>query len=151
MKTLHAVLTVSEVAQYLRIDEQTVYRLLRSGELRGIKAGREWRVHRSVLELFVRGESDRFRDLLTVEQAAQYMSDPVWTQQIVRPEDVMEFIKAHKLPATYVRGQWMLAREDLDAYVTPQEQAEIEEAIEEHRRGESLPWEVAKKSTRRER
>ncbi len=148
---MHVVLTVPEVAKYLRIDEQTVYRLLRTGELHGVKAGREWRVHRSILERFARGESQQRKDLLTLDQAAQYMSDPVWTEQIVKPDDVLRYIKSHGLPATYVRGQWLLAREDLDAYVAPEEQTEMDEDLEEHRGGESISWEEPKKSLRRDR
>jgi len=146
---VQSVLTVPEVAQYLRIDEQTVYRLLRTGQLRGVKAGREWRVHREVLERFARGEGSSRQDLLTAEQAARYMSDPALPGETVTPEDIVRYILTDGLPATYFRGQWLLAREDLDDYVTPEEQREIDLAREEHLRGESIPWDEAKKRLRR--
>jgi excisionase family DNA binding protein len=143
-------MTVPEVAEYLRIDPQTVYRMLRVGELRGIKAGREWRVHRTTLERFVRGEAPSCVDLLTVEQAARYMTDPALADETVTPEDVVHYITEAGLPATYFRGQWLLARDDLDRYVTPNEQRQIEKARQEHQSGASIRWGEAKKTLRSE-
>jgi len=42
--------TVEEVADYLRISQETVRRLLRSGQLVGVHIGRTWRVPLSELE-----------------------------------------------------------------------------------------------------
>lgn len=49
-------LTVSEVADYMRVGEETVRRWLRDSELAGIHLGRgaSWRVRRSDLETFIR-------------------------------------------------------------------------------------------------
>lgn len=138
------------LAEYLRIDEQTVYRLLRTGQLRGVKARREWRVHPEVLERFARGESPSTGDLLTLEQAARHMSDPAVPGETVTGQDIVRYIMTDGLPATYFRGQWLLSREDLDRYVTPEEQRKIDLAREEHHRGESIPWDEAKKRLRRE-
>jgi len=33
-----------EIAYYLNVHEETVYRLLRSGKLKGFKVGSQWRV-----------------------------------------------------------------------------------------------------------
>ncbi|MGI9018201.1 MAG: helix-turn-helix domain-containing protein [Euzebya sp.] len=41
---LQPLLTVSEVADYLRVSEMTVYRLISSRELGATKVGRCWRV-----------------------------------------------------------------------------------------------------------
>ncbi len=43
-------LTVEEVADYLRTTTNTIYRWLRSGKLPGVKFGKEWRIRREVLE-----------------------------------------------------------------------------------------------------
>ena len=45
-------LTVAEVAEYLRLREPAVRRAIRRGDLRGFKAGREWRVEPADLERF---------------------------------------------------------------------------------------------------
>ncbi|MHB1415377.1 MAG: helix-turn-helix domain-containing protein [Chloroflexota bacterium] len=47
-------LTVPEVARHLGLHTQTVYRFLRSGQLKGVRIGRVWRVRRQSLEAFRR-------------------------------------------------------------------------------------------------
>jgi len=51
------ILTLEETATYLRLNEQTTYRLLRAGKLPGIKIGHQWRIVREELETFMRGET----------------------------------------------------------------------------------------------
>ena len=60
------VLTTEEVAQYLKMKEQTVRDLLRLRKLPGRKIGKSWRVLRSELEAWLRqpepvedGEAER--------------------------------------------------------------------------------------------
>ena len=43
-----------EVAEYLGVERTTVQRWCRSGYLRGIKIGRDWRIHRDALEDFLK-------------------------------------------------------------------------------------------------
>jgi excisionase family DNA binding protein len=45
-----AVLTLEEVADYLRLSRKTVYRMARSGGLPAFKAANHWRVRRADLE-----------------------------------------------------------------------------------------------------
>lgn len=54
-----ALLTVSEVAATLRVSKAAVYRLLRNGELRGLRAGRGFRVPAASLRAFVRRHNRR--------------------------------------------------------------------------------------------
>ncbi len=49
------VMTPAEAAAYLRVNPQTVYRLLNAGTLPGAKVGRTWRVRRADLDLFLAG------------------------------------------------------------------------------------------------
>lgn len=44
-----------EAAEWLEVHPQTVYRLLRSGELPGRKIGQQWRIHKGTLEDYVKG------------------------------------------------------------------------------------------------
>lgn len=46
-------LTVDEVAEFLRIAPNTVYRWCRDGKLAGIKIGKEWRIARGDLDNFL--------------------------------------------------------------------------------------------------
>ena len=47
---LNDILTVSEVAKYLRINPQTVYRKAKTGELPAVRIGRAIRFRRTELE-----------------------------------------------------------------------------------------------------
>ena len=47
------VLSVREVALYLKLNEQTVYRLAREGKLPARKIGRQWRFSRREIEALV--------------------------------------------------------------------------------------------------
>jgi len=49
------VLTVQEVANYLRIDIRTVYRLAKRGDIPCIKIGRQWRFNRDDIKEMVSG------------------------------------------------------------------------------------------------
>jgi excisionase family DNA binding protein len=46
-------MTVEEAATYLRTASVTVYKLMRSGALHGVKVGHSWRIRRADLEAFV--------------------------------------------------------------------------------------------------
>ena len=44
------VMTLNEVAEYLRIPRSTAYKLAQSGKLPGQKVGRHWRFHKEAVE-----------------------------------------------------------------------------------------------------
>lgn len=46
--------TPQQVADYLQVDFRTVYGLLRSGKLKGVKVGRVWRVRPEDVESYLR-------------------------------------------------------------------------------------------------
>ncbi len=45
--------TVPEVADYLKVDAKTIYRLLRLQKLDGFKVGSQWRIRTTDLERFI--------------------------------------------------------------------------------------------------
>lgn len=51
------VMTVSEVADYLRLNPQTVYRKAKAGELPALRIGRAIRFHRAELEQWLRSST----------------------------------------------------------------------------------------------
>jgi len=51
--TLGEILTLDEVAQYLKISKKTVYKIVNSGDLRAFKAGKHWRVRRAELGAWI--------------------------------------------------------------------------------------------------
>jgi excisionase family DNA binding protein len=44
------IMTVTEVADYLRLNEATVYRLVQQGKLPGVKLGRQWRFKKEAID-----------------------------------------------------------------------------------------------------
>ena len=49
-KTSGDVMTVRDVADYLKLDERTVYNLANSGKLPAVKIGKQWRFRRSMID-----------------------------------------------------------------------------------------------------
>lgn len=66
--TDHELLTPEEAARYLRVNPQTVYRLLRGGNCPGVKVGRQWRIRRADLDAHLCGQGTQ------VSQASQSMT-----------------------------------------------------------------------------
>lgn len=53
--TENQILTVKEIATYLRVSPMTVLRLLEKNAIPGFKVGRQWRVARAKLEQMMAG------------------------------------------------------------------------------------------------
>ena len=55
-KQVPDVLTLNEVAEYLRIPRSTAYKLAQEGKIPGQKVGRHWRFRRTVVERWLGDE-----------------------------------------------------------------------------------------------
>lgn len=53
------IIDVKQVQEMLHLSERTVFRLIKSGELRGFKAGREWRFEESDIEDFIKRQREK--------------------------------------------------------------------------------------------
>ncbi len=53
------VLTIKEVAQYLKVNERTIYRLAASGELPGFRVGNAWRFKHNDLATWVAKQTQK--------------------------------------------------------------------------------------------
>ena len=51
------IMTVKEIAEYLRISERSAHKLARNGELPAFKVVNKWRFDRELVEAMVRQES----------------------------------------------------------------------------------------------
>ena len=51
------ILTIREVADYLKITERTLYRLVQEGKLPAFKVGNSWRFRREDLERWISEQS----------------------------------------------------------------------------------------------
>ncbi|ACR12484.1 helix-turn-helix domain-containing protein [Teredinibacter turnerae] len=53
------ILTIKDVADYLKVNERTIYRLAASGDLPGFKVGNSWRFKQSELEQYIAARHNR--------------------------------------------------------------------------------------------
>lgn len=53
------ILTIKEVAAYLKLNEKTAYRLVLNGDIPGFKVGGSWRFHRSVIVKWTHEQQNR--------------------------------------------------------------------------------------------
>jgi excisionase family DNA binding protein len=53
------ILTLKEVAAYLKLAEKTAYRLVSEGKLPGFKVGGSWRFKRDDLEAWIEKQKDK--------------------------------------------------------------------------------------------
>lgn len=51
------ILTVKEVAQYLKVNERTIYRLATSGELPAFRVGASWRFKQNEIDNWIAEQS----------------------------------------------------------------------------------------------
>lgn len=51
------ILTIREVADYLKVTERTLYRLVQEGKLPAFKVGNSWRFRREDLERWISDQS----------------------------------------------------------------------------------------------
>ena len=50
-----SVLTIGELAEYLKISRSTLYKLAQEGNLPGVKVGRHWRFHKDAVDAWLQG------------------------------------------------------------------------------------------------
>ncbi len=55
-----AVMTIDDLAQYLKLSKSTLYKLCQEGKVPGTKVGRHWRFHRAVIDRWL-GDHKRGR------------------------------------------------------------------------------------------
>jgi nitrogen PTS system EIIA component len=51
------VLTIEQVAEYLRVSTKTIRRLVQRGELPGFQVGNQWRFRRALIEAWMEGQT----------------------------------------------------------------------------------------------
>ena len=56
------IMTVKEVAEYLKITEKTAYRLTAEGKIPGFKVGGAWRFRRTEIETWLENQSKKSSD-----------------------------------------------------------------------------------------
>lgn len=56
------IMTIEDVAEYLRIPVSSAYKLAQGGKIPGQKVGRHWRFHRPTLVRWIAGQAQAGRE-----------------------------------------------------------------------------------------
>ncbi len=78
-----ALMTIAEVANMLKVTPRTVGGWIRSGDLRAVKAGKDWRIAHIDLEAFLNAHANRPAHVAGAEPVAQRPAEatrPIDTQ-----------------------------------------------------------------------
>lgn len=55
------ILTIKDLAEYLKLNEKTAYRLVSDGKIPGFKVGGSWRFRRSEIQDWIEAQSNKSR------------------------------------------------------------------------------------------
>lgn len=66
------ILTIKDVADYLKLTERTLYRLAQEGQVPGFKVGNSWRFKRADIERWIEDQKER---VLKAERATSGSHD----------------------------------------------------------------------------
>jgi excisionase family DNA binding protein len=100
------VLTIKEVAAYLKLPVSTVYRLAERRDLPGHKVGRQWRFHKSVLDDWFREHAASAQSTVLVVDDEEAIRDVLVAALSTRQrrvlsaasgEEALEVIKKHEV------------------------------------------------------
>ncbi|HEX2480934.1 MAG TPA: response regulator [Methylomirabilota bacterium] len=83
------ILTIREVAGYLKLPVSTVYRLAERRDLPGHKVGRQWRFHKSVLDDWFREHAATSRSTILVVDDEEAIRDLMVSALATKTRDVL--------------------------------------------------------------
>ncbi len=58
-RTFPEILTLPELAEYIRVSKSSLYHYSRDGKIPGRKIGRHWRYHKSAIDAWVKNEKPK--------------------------------------------------------------------------------------------
>jgi excisionase family DNA binding protein len=54
-----SILTIDDLAEYLKISKSSLYKLVQAGKIPGQKIGRHWRFHKGVVDQWLRNNHQK--------------------------------------------------------------------------------------------
>jgi excisionase family DNA binding protein len=87
-------MTVDELAEYLKLDAQTIYRKFRQGELPGVKIGKAIRFKREVIDGWLRTMSYRWGPVQ--RQALRDWAEQFAKERGLREQDVLDAVRLRR-------------------------------------------------------
>jgi len=105
-------LSIHEVARMMQVHPNTVYDLLKSADLPGVKVGRDWRVRAESLTDFLH-ECGAHRLALGM---IMLTTDEVASELRTTRDTVRDMCASGKLPAAKIGQVWRISPADLEAF-----------------------------------
>lgn len=97
------ILTLKELADYLRVNERTILRMINEGKLQGSKIGGQWRFNSSQIDsLFFPGEVGSNEEVMS-EMSATTKHAPLPLNRIINEKQVILDMKADSIESA-IRG-----------------------------------------------
>jgi excisionase family DNA binding protein len=110
------ILTLNQVADYLKVPKSTIYRLVTSNQLPAFKVGREWRFDSDSLERWRQDQRPPVvKKILTLSQVADYLK--------VHKNTIYRLVMRRQLPAFKVGHDWRFDSNSLDRWLQGQQQS----------------------------
>ncbi len=75
MKTVKEIMTPEQVADYLQLNKETVYRYIREGKLAASRLGRSYRIQRVNVDLFLLATSTSEADRLALSRRLESVAE----------------------------------------------------------------------------
>lgn len=114
-------LTVEEVAEFLRTTPTTIYRWLRTGKLPGVKLGKEWRIRKEVLDSKLAESSPNFKRqslMDEIESKGNHMMAIASNEAALYNLEVEFFKKGLALNQRLFKGCWWQNTNDVRQELT---------------------------------
>ena len=101
------IMTVEEVADYLRVTEKTIYRLLKQGKIPSAKVGRQWRFQKSSIDEWLQQNSVRKKAVILVVDDREII-------QVLLRESLEELGHRVVVAGTSAEGLELVQQQDFD-------------------------------------
>ena len=105
-------LSLPEVAELLQVHNNTVYDLLKAGDLPGVKVGRDWRIRAELLAKFLRDHGA----VRVITGDRMLTTDDVGAELRATRDTVREMCSDGRLPAAKIGQLWRISPLDLQAF-----------------------------------
>jgi excisionase family DNA binding protein len=88
------VLTPNEAAEYLKVNPQVLEKYLRAGDIPARKIGRQWRINKLALDLWLAPEMTVIFSKLLAWNNAFALGDQIGREILLSDEDILRTVKA---------------------------------------------------------
>ncbi len=94
---MHEVMTVGQLAQYLQLDEQTIYRKAKRGEIPVVRIGKTMRFKKDLIDGWLRLSSMQWN--IKKRQHLRLWAESFAKTKNIRENDVIKAISRRRKPA----------------------------------------------------